>query len=105
MHEFQNILLTEGPDTILNIYEEVVRKAGPRQRELCSWIWVGSRVNAMKTIFEQKRYFYRMVQRVKLEPISYREIENHVIKGFLVSGKVIDNEFVEKICAILQNNM
>ena len=105
VHEFQNILLTEGPDTILNIYEEVVRKAGPRQRELCSWIWVGSRVNAMKTIFEQKRYFYRMVQRVKLEPISYREIENHVIKGFLVSGKVIDNEFVEKICAILQNNI
>ena len=105
VHEFQNILLNEGPDTMLNIFEEVVRKTGARQRELCSWIWVGSSVNAMKVIFEQKRYFYRMVERVKLKPLEYREIENHIIKGFLVSGKVIEKEYVERVCSILQNNI
>lgn len=100
--EFQNILLTEDPDRYLQIFEEVVRKA-PRGR--CSWVWVGSMVNAMKDIFEQRRFFYRMVERVHLEPISVKDIENYVIRGFLVSGKVIEKDLIRDVCSKLRCNI
>ena len=100
--EFQNILLTEDPDHYLQIFEEVVRNA-PRGR--CSWVWVGSMVNAMKDIFEERRFFYRMVERVKLEPISVKDIENYVIRGFLVSGKVIEKDLVRDVCSKLRCNI
>ena len=100
--EFQNILLTEDPDRTLQIFEEIVRKA-PRGR--CSWVWIGSMVNAMKDIFEQRRYFYKMVERVRLEPISVKEIENHVTRGFLVSGKVIEKDLIRDVCATLRCNI
>lgn len=105
LHEFQNILLTEDPDRVLRIYEEIVRKSTPSQRSFCSWVWVGSKVNAMKVIFDQKRYFYRMVERVRLAPISEKDLENHIIKGFLVSGKVIEKPLVHRMCSILQCNI
>ena len=100
--EFQNILLVDDPDHVLQIFEETVRKApkGP-----CSWVWIGSMVNAMKDIFEERRYFYKMVTRVALEPISVKEIENHVTKGFLVSGKVIEKELIRDVCAKLRCNI
>ena len=100
--EFQNILLTEDPDRTLQIFEEIVRKA-PRGR--CSWVWIGSMVNAMKDIFEQRRYFYKMVERVRLEPISVKEIENHVTRGFLVSGKVIEKDLIREVCSKLRGNI
>ena len=100
--EFQNILLTDDPDHILQIFEEIVRKA-PRGH--CSWVWIGSMVNAMKDIFEVRRYFYRMVERVKLEPVSVKDIENYVTRGFLVSGKVIDKELIRDVCAKLRCNI
>ncbi len=100
--EFQNILLTEDPDRTLQIFEEIVRKA-PRGR--CSWVWIGSMVNAMKDIFEQRRYFYKMVERVRLEPVSVKEIEGHVTRGFLVSGKVIEKDLIREVCAKLRSNI
>lgn len=100
--EFQNLLLTEDSDHLLQIFEETVRKA-PRGR--CSWVWVGSMVNAMKEIFEHKRFFYRMVERVKLAPIGIKEIENHVVRGFLVSGKVIEKDLVRDVCSKLRCNI
>lgn len=100
--EFQNILLVDDPDHVLQIFEEVVRKA---PKGSCSWVWIGSMVNAMKDIFEQRRYFYKMVSRVKLEPISVKEIENHVTRGFLVSGKVIEKDLIREVCAKLRCNI
>ncbi|MBO4605562.1 MAG: hypothetical protein J5667_03360 [Bacteroidales bacterium] len=100
--EFQNILLVDDPDHVLQIFEEVVRKA---PKGSCSWVWIGSMVNAMKDIFEQRRYFYKMVSRIKLEPISVKEIENHVTRGFLVSGKVIEKDLIREVCAKLRCNI
>ena len=100
--EFQNILLTDDPDHLLQIFEEIVRKA---PRGLCSWVWTGSMVNAMKDIFEQRKYFYHMVERVKIAPISVKDIENHVNRGFLVSGKVIEKELIREVCSILRCNI
>lgn len=105
VYEFQNILQAKDGDRVLRIFEEVVRKSSPEQKAFCTWIWTGSQVNAMKYIFEKQKYFFRMVQRVKLESIPYREIENHIIKGFLVSGKVIEKEQVQEIFDVLRGNI
>lgn len=103
--EFQNIMLFDDPDHVLQIFEETVRKATPRQKSHFAWVWIGSMVNAMKEIFEHKRYFYRMVERIKLEPIAYRDIENYIIRGFYVSGKVIEKEYIRDICSKLRSNI
>ena len=105
LFEFQNILLFDDPDHTLQIFEETVRKATPRQKSHCAWVWIGSMVNAMKEIFEHRRYFYRMVERVRLEPVAYRDIENHLIRGFYVSGKVIEKEYIREVCTTLRSNI
>ena len=58
----------------------------------CTFIITGSRVNAMKYIFEEKKYFYRLVEHLPLQQIDDKEIVEHIVKGFLVSGKVIERE-------------
>ena len=59
----------------------------------------------MKEIFEHRRYFYRMVERIRLEPVAYRDIENHIIRGFYVSGKVIEKEYIREVCTTLRSNI
>ena len=105
LFEFQNILLFDDPDHTLQLFEETVRKATPRQKSHCAWVWIGSMVNAMKVIFEHRRYFYRMVERIRLEPVAYRDIENHIIRGFYVSGKVIEKEYIREVCTTLRSNI
>lgn len=104
--EFQNILFTDNPDHILRIYETAIKSSGASNSEFsCNWIWTGSQVNAMKSIFEQKRWFYRFTERLVINPISSPVLENYIIKGFLVTGKVMEEYAVKRICTLFKNNI
>lgn len=105
LEDFQNILFCEDAEKWIRLFEDVLRKCTARQRDLCSWIMVGNQVNAMKRIFEEERHFERMVERVRLEPISYKELETFIIKGFLNSGKVFEKEQFAQICKDLRGDI
>ena len=75
--EFQNIMMGEDFEMLFSVMEEVM---SAKPREVCSsFVLMGSEVNAMKYIFEEKRFFWRLVNHVELQPIEDREIIEHVV--------------------------
>lgn len=100
-HEFQNVLRTEDSFHLLKTFGEKASEPGRN----FSFIFCGSQVNAMKQIFEKGHFCRKQTVHIHLHPISYKEAENYITKGFLVSGKVIEKELVEKVYDILQGNI
>lgn len=100
--EFQNITLLEDGEKILKIFETTLAEGHSGR---CSYVFVGSRVNAMKEIFEHKVYFHRHVTRVKIGDIEAREITDRIVKGFLTSGKVIDRDLMMSVCKRFRCNI
>lgn len=100
-HEFQNILRTEDS---FHLLKALGRSACADNRNY-SYIWIGSQVNAMKQIFEKEHFCRRQVCHITLSQISFKEVESHITKGFLMSGKVIEKEYVEKVYNIFQGNI
>ena len=105
LDEFQNVMLTEDGDRVCRCLEEVLKTLPPDLRAGAAWLFVGSQVNAMHAIFGIKRWFWRRVERVRIGPIETREIIEHVNRGFLVSGKVIDRELLQGVCRLFQDNI
>ena len=70
-----------------------------------SYLLLGSHVNAMKFIFEEKKYFYRQVEGVPVSPVEERDIIDYIVKGFMVSGKVMDKNLVLGACKLFRNDM
>ena len=105
VNEFQNVMLTEDGERVCRILEQVFRERSVEDRAAACYILCGSQVNAMKEIFEHKRFFYREVERVKLQAIDAKDIIDHVIKGFLTSGKVIDRDLMVGVCRLFKGNI
>ena len=102
--EFQNVNETEDGDRILRPLDAVIREENEQGRKGFSFIFSGSMVNAMKEIFEGSRLFHRHVTRVRLSSVDEREIADHVVKGFLSGGKVLDKELLVGACRLFKNN-
>ena len=100
--EFQNVSLFDDPDTILRPLRTVLKE---EQEKRCVFLFCGSRVNAMNAIFQQSILFNRLVERVTLDPVDEKEITEHVIKGFLSGGKVIEKDLLFGACKLFQNNL
>ena len=102
LDEFQNITFLDNWEKFIKIFEDVVRSS---QGSLCNFIFLGSAVNAMKYLFEEKVIFHRQVNRVSIGEIDSREITDHIVKGFLTSGKVIDRDLMMSVCKRFRGNI
>ena len=105
MEDFHNLLRMDE-------YEEVFKEMNKlfSERERSSqvsfpYILMGSHVNAMKFIFEEKKYFYRQVEHLPITPVDERDIIDHITKGFMVSGKVIDKNLALGACKLFRCDM
>jgi uncharacterized protein len=104
--EFQNIEFCPEGERIFKILESVFRETGDAGlNRSCSLILCGSRVNAMKEIFEHRKFFWRQVEHLPLQKVDEKEIIDHIIKGFLSSGKVIDRNLLFGVCKLFDNNL
>ena len=104
--EFQNIEFCPEGERIFKILESVFRETRDSGlNRSCSMILCGSRVNAMKDIFEHRKFFYRQVEHLPLQKVDEKEIIDHIIKGFLSSGKVIDRNLLFGVCKLFDNNL
>ncbi len=103
--EFQNVNLTENGDKICKILESVMKEVREVGSPLCSFLLCGSQVNAMKEIFEHRRFFYRQVEHFALNPVEDKEIIEHIVKGFLASGKVIDRDLLLGVCRLFKGHL
>ena len=103
--DFQNVSLTEDGERVCGLMQEVFKARTPEDRTAACFVLYGSRVNAMKEIFEHRRLFYRQVERLKLEDIDPKDIADSVNRGFLSSGKVVDRALMLGVCNLFKNNV
>ena len=103
--EFQNVNLTEDGDRILRPLDALIKEEAAAGHKGFSFIFCGSMVNAMKAIFETSLLFHRYVTRVRLSTVDEREIADHVVRGFLSGGKVLDKELLVGACRLFKNNL
>lgn len=101
LEDFQNIMLADEYEEVFKTMEELFRE---RSRSV-SFILIGSQVNAMKYIFEEKKYFYRLVEKLPMSAVDDREIIEYIVKGFMVSGKVIERDLVLGACKLFRGDM
>ena len=103
--EFQNVMQTEDGDSICQLLEEVFKTLPAELAGCASYVFLGSQVNAMHEIFGVKRWFWRQAERLRIPPIDTRDIIDHVVKGFLATGKVVDRDLLLGVCRLFRNNI
>lgn len=105
IEEFQDIMMLDDGEKICRIMEETIKSLTPEERGHASFIFCGSMVNAMKSIFKEKHFLYRNVERVKLDPIGEKDIADFMIKYFLSLGKVVERELMLGVCRLFKCNI
>ena len=105
LDEFQNVMITEDGDAAWKLMENALKELAPELARCAAYVFTGSQVNAMHDIFGIRRYFYRRAERVRLTPLETKEIIEHVIKGFLSTGKVIDRDLLLGVCRLFRDNI
>lgn len=103
--EFQNLDLADDGEKLFKLMEGVMDEAKGIGNKLFSYIIIGSMYNAMRDVFVKRHFFYRRVERLALSKVDEREIVEHIIKGFLASGKVIDRDLIGGACRLFKCNL
>lgn len=103
--QFQDIMLFPEGDALIRRAEELMKTATPGQKAACTFIFTGSRVNAMKDIFRYHGRFNRLVEHVPLGPVDTKDIIDYTVRGFLTSGKVIERDLMLGVCKLFRNNI
>ncbi len=101
LEEFQNILNDDEGEMALKVMETVLAE----KNRNASMIFTGSRVNAMKYIFAEKKYFYRQVEYLPLQKVDDSEIAEHIVRGFQIGGKVVERELIQGVCDLFRGQM
>ena len=103
IEEFQNLMWAKDYD-YENVFH-VLEKVFAERNTKASYIITGSQVNAMKNIFEERKFFYRLVDNLPLQDVEDKDIIEHIIRGFRTSGKVIERDLVIGACKLFRSNM
>jgi hypothetical protein len=104
VEDFQNIMMDDRYEDVFKVMEKIFTSCKGTDRNAV-YLLTGSAVNAMKFIFEEKKYFYRMVNHLPLPEVEDSEVIEYVIKGFQPSGKVISRELVMGACRLFRCQM
>ena len=104
---YGNPLYTPVPEyeEIFRAMETVLPEKDKGSDFCATFILTGSRINAMKYIFEEKKYFWRMTEHLPLPPVDSKEIVEHIVKGFLVGGKVIERDLAAGAVKLFRSNI
>jgi len=98
------LLSDDKCEDALKVIEDVFRDRRPKPS--AAFIMTGSQVNAMKYIFAEKKYFYRQVVHLPLQPFEERDIVEHIVKGFLYGqGKSFDRNLAIGACGLFKCHM
>ncbi len=101
MEEFQNLMNDNEYERALKIMERVLAEKPGN----VSVIFTGSKVNAMKSIFTERKFFYRQVEYLPLQKVDDAEIAEYIVRGFMMSGKVVERELILGACELFRGQM
>lgn len=105
MEDFHNLLRMDEYEEVFKEMNKLFVERERSSQVSFSYILIGSHVNAMKFIFEEKKYFYRQVEHLPVTPVDERDIIDHITRGFMVSGKVIDKNLALGACKLFRCDM
>lgn len=98
---FQNANADSEAHVLLKAFEAVLAARKGR----CSMVFMGGRMNAMKEIFEVRRYFWKDVVIYPLGEVTENEAGDYVLRCFQSKGKVIDRNLIHGCVKTLRVNM
>ena len=101
LEEFQNIMNDKDYEDVLKVIEKVLAE----KAKSVSFMFTGSMVNAMKYIFAERKFFYRQVEHLPLQKVDDAEITEHIVRGFMIGGKVVERELVVGACELFRGQM
>lgn len=102
LDEFECIMNIEDGEKVCKILSEVFDSLNPDFRKWVSFVFMGSRFNAMKEIFAVRKLFFRQVNILPLGAIDPKEIIDHAVRGFLASGKVVERNLLLGACKLFR---
>lgn len=105
LEDFHNVLRMDEYEDVFREMNKLFMERDRSNPIAASYVFLGSHVNAMKFIFEEKKYFYRWVEYVPFTEVEDRDIVDYIVKGFMVGGKVIDKELAMGMCKLFRNDM
>ena len=106
LKEFQNLMNADEYDDVFKLMEQMMKERDRSNPHQAVYVMSGAMVNAMKFIFEEKRYFYRQVNHVALMPVDEKENIEHVVRGFLNGmGKSFDRNLAMGACELFKCNL
>jgi hypothetical protein len=106
LKEFQNLMNADEYEMVFKIMETQMKERDRKAPYHAVFVMMGGMVNAMKLIFDEKRYFYRQVNRVALSNVDTKEIIEYVVKGFLSGmGKSFDRNLAMGACELFKSNL
>ena len=103
--DFQNVMFTDDFEDVFKTMERTFAERDRMAPLKSAFVFCGSMVNAMKYIFAEKKYFYRQVNHLPLNPIDDRDAIEHVVRGFRTSGKVIERDLALGACKLFRCEM
>ena len=98
--EFQNLLRIEDEQFRL----EQLDRTWSKQKSV-HYLLTGSFVNAMKSIFEERKCFYGMCRTLALQPLDKKLVCDYIRSSFLDLGRVIEMEEILAIWEMSAGNM
>ncbi len=105
IEEFQSILAYEDCDTVLRTMEKAFSTSKVDLLGTVNFIITGSKVNAMKYIFEQRRCFHNLCEHLSLLPLNEKDVVEHLRRGFMQVGKDLERERALGTCNLFKCNI
>ena len=102
IEEFHCVGNLEDPDAILRPLAAVLKEQKGRN---FSFIYSGSAVNAMSAIFTGSVLFSRRVERASLSLAPEEEVTEHLHRGFLSSGKVVEKRLLQGVYNLFRGHL
>lgn len=104
LREFQNIDSEEG-EKLFRTMQDVMLRHKDAPAPFCSFVLIGSRANAMESIFRRRKFFWNIVERIELSDPTPYELSEYVMRGFTLGGKVIDKDQIQGVCNLFRNSL
>ena len=106
LKEFQNLMNAAEYEMVFKVMETQMKNRDRKAQYPAVYVMMGGMVNAMKLIFEEKRYFYRQVNHIALSKVDNKEIVEYIVRGFLSGmGKSFDRNLAMGACELFQSNL
>ncbi len=106
LNDFQNLMNSPAYEDVFKAMERMLKGADYSNPHKVTYIMSGSMVNAMKYIFEEKKFFHRLANHVTFNVVDSELIADYVTGTFLkANGKKIERKYVIDACGIFRGNL